>query len=41
MFGINVEYKKDGAIRFPEFTQNIKDKNVLAVADVNTEKYLI
>lgn len=40
MFGINVEYKKDGAIRFPEFTQNIKDKNVLAVADVNTEKYL-
>lgn len=40
MFGINVEYKKDGALRFPEFTQNIKGKSVLAVADVNTEKYL-
>ena len=40
MFGINVEYKKEGAFRFPEFTQNIKGKSVLAVADINTEKYL-
>ncbi len=41
MFGINVEYKKDGALRFPEFTENIKGKSVLAVADINTEKYLL
>ncbi len=40
MFGINVEYKVDGSSRFPKFTENIKGKNILAVADVNTEKYL-
>ena len=41
MFGINVEYKKDGAVRFPEFTAQLKDKKIFAVCDINTEKYLL
>ena len=41
MFGINVEYKQAGDLRFPKFVENIKGKSVLAVADVNTEKYLL
>jgi len=41
MFGINVEYKKDGKVRFPEFTKEIEGKKIFAVSDVNTEKYLL
>ncbi len=41
MFGINVEYKNKVGPSYPIFNQNVKDKKVLAVCDVNTEKFFL